>query len=212
LRLSGGEPFLAFQNYKDIVLEFQKKSEGKIKFGVLTNLTILTDEIIEWLQKTNIGVQVSLDDLENQKPFHDGTSSASVVLKNIEKLREARISHSPNCVIDLDRATDVTKIADYINEHGNNISLGLNVPYELDDEERIDGYIEVFMKTIAKLKENNYDIVQKLRLCNTSFDGTPTCGAGAHLFAIGTNLEVWSCQSLIDKAPLGYFSDSPYAN
>jgi sulfatase maturation enzyme AslB (radical SAM superfamily) len=83
-RLSGGEPFTAFKNYKDIVTGYTHKSKGKISFGVLTNATIINEENIDWLLENRIGIHVSLDDLENSKPLTNGESSAKTTRKNID--------------------------------------------------------------------------------------------------------------------------------
>jgi sulfatase maturation enzyme AslB (radical SAM superfamily) len=42
-RLSGGEPFLAWKNYAGLVSKYTEKHNGKMRFGLLSNLTILTD-------------------------------------------------------------------------------------------------------------------------------------------------------------------------
>jgi radical SAM protein with 4Fe4S-binding SPASM domain len=59
------------------------------------------------------------------------------------------------------------------------------------------------------LKKTGFDIRNRFRFYNEVI-GNPghTCHAGVGLFALGINLEVWSCQSMIDKKPLGYFDEN----
>jgi sulfatase maturation enzyme AslB (radical SAM superfamily) len=48
-RLSGGEPLLVWKNYADLVEKYKKKYREKMSFGLLSNLTVLTDSMIEWM-------------------------------------------------------------------------------------------------------------------------------------------------------------------
>jgi sulfatase maturation enzyme AslB (radical SAM superfamily) len=110
-RLSGGEPFIAFQNYKDLVTKYKEKHNGKMEFGMLSNLTILTDEMIEWMQRNHIGTQVSLDDLEYSKPLNSGESSSSLVLKNIKRLQEAHVSFTINTVFNYEHTKKLARFS-----------------------------------------------------------------------------------------------------
>jgi uncharacterized protein len=103
-RLSGGEPLLVWKNYANLVTEYKQKLGGKMVFGLLSNLTILNDEILEWMKQNDIGIQVSLDDLHNSKPLKNGVSSSSIVLKNIEQLEKANICYSINSVFDYEKS------------------------------------------------------------------------------------------------------------
>jgi uncharacterized protein len=113
-RLSGGEPFLVWKNYADLVSKYTEKYKGKMSFGLLSNLTILTDDMIEWMLRNKLGVQVSLDDLENSKPLNNGESSSPIVLKNIDRLKEAKIPFSINTVFDYEKTKSLKKLIDYI--------------------------------------------------------------------------------------------------
>jgi sulfatase maturation enzyme AslB (radical SAM superfamily) len=55
-RLSGGEPFMVWKNYAELVTKYTEKHKGKMSFGILSNLTILTDGMIEWMLKNKLGV------------------------------------------------------------------------------------------------------------------------------------------------------------
>ncbi|MDR2409002.1 MAG: 4Fe-4S cluster-binding domain-containing protein, partial [Bacteroidales bacterium] len=60
-RLSGGEPLIVFNKYKDIVTEYRKKYSKQIGFGLLSNFVNFNDKIADWMELNNIGIQVSLD-------------------------------------------------------------------------------------------------------------------------------------------------------
>jgi len=57
-RLSGGEPFLAFENYKDIVTEYRNKFGNQMEFGVLTNFVKFDDEIADWMELNKLFEEV----------------------------------------------------------------------------------------------------------------------------------------------------------
>ena len=209
-RLSGGEPFLVFDNYKDIVVEYQNKYPGKITFGVLTNLTHFTDEIADWMEENRIGMQISLDDLVNGKPLKNELllSSSELVLKNIQKAQSRNIGFSFNTVLDIDKTKDLTRLANYVSSF-KNIEWGLNASYNENDPNKINEVIKIFDDCILQLVKRGFDIQNRLRFYNTTVgQGRGGCSAGINSFAIGTNLEVWPCQSLCDKFALGYFNEN----
>jgi radical SAM protein with 4Fe4S-binding SPASM domain len=207
-RLSGGEPFLVFSNYKDIVAKYYEKHKGKMSFGILSNLTILTDEMIEWMLKNHIGIQVSLDDLHNSKPLNNGKSSSETTIRNIARLYKAKVGFSINTVLDTDRTKSLKELAEYICSF-KNITWGLNASYTQNDDSKTDTIISIFKETFTELHKNNFNIRNKLRFYNMVLGQKGhNCHAGVSIFALGTNLEVFSCQSLIDKPPLGYFDEN----
>jgi sulfatase maturation enzyme AslB (radical SAM superfamily) len=59
--------------------------------------------------KNNIGVQVSLDDLEDSKPLNSGESSSLLVLENIERLKDAKVPFTINTVFDYSKTKTLKK-------------------------------------------------------------------------------------------------------
>jgi radical SAM protein with 4Fe4S-binding SPASM domain len=208
LRLSGGEPLMVWENYADLVTKCKEKYKGKIGFGILSNLTVLTDSMIEWLNKNQIGIQVSLDDLENSKPLNNGESSSTVVLKNIERLKDAKVRFSMNTVLDYNKTKDLVGLVDYICRQPIS-DYGLSASFTLNDDTYVNEIITTLKLGIVRLRQNGFDIRNRLRFYNEviNYPGR-TCHAGVSLFAVGTNLEVWPCQSMIDKKPLGYYDEN----
>ena len=87
-RLAGGEPTLVFNEWKDFVEEFLAKCNSKGFVSIITNLTILNDEMLKFFEKhkEQIGFGISLDGYSYSKPFINGESSAEIVKTNIDKL------------------------------------------------------------------------------------------------------------------------------
>ncbi|MCK5108042.1 MAG: radical SAM protein, partial [Nanoarchaeota archaeon] len=98
IEFQGGEPLLNFEIVKYTVKkakEINIKSQKEIKFALVSNLTCINDEIIDWIKKENISVTTSLD---GPKIVHDqnrilenGLPTYDTVVKNIRKLQNAGI-------------------------------------------------------------------------------------------------------------------------
>lgn len=92
----GGEPLLNFEIIKHIV-EYaeEKKNWHDVKYSIVTNLTLLTDEIIDFLEENKVSVSTSIDGpyfIHNlNRPLKDGTGSFVKVLNSIERLRDRNI-------------------------------------------------------------------------------------------------------------------------
>jgi len=207
-RLSGGEPFLAFDSYKDVVTEYRMKHGGRIGFGVLTNFVKFDDEIADWMEANEIGMQISMDDLVDGKPLVDGSSSSERILKNIQKLQTRNIGFSFNTVLDVEKTKSLVSLANFVSSF-NNVEWGLNASYTENDQSKIDRTIEIFDECIFHLVRRGFDVHNRLRFYNTIVgQGRGGCSAGVDSFAIGTNLEVWPCQSWCDREPIGVFDEN----
>jgi uncharacterized protein len=207
-RLSGGEPLLVYKNYKEIVTKYVKNNRS-FSFGVLSNLTILTDDLLKWLKESTIGVQVSLDDLENSKPLANGQSSSKIAIQNIKRLRQEGISFSINTVVDLKNTKSLKSMVEYICSMPDIILWGLSSSYLETVGEHADEMISIFKEAISELLKRNFNIRNKLRFYDIILGAASHCSTGVNIFVIGPKLEVWPCYSLIGlKKPLGYFDEN----
>ncbi len=207
-RLSGGEPLLNWKDYEKLVTDFKKKHKDKAKFGLLSNGVVLNDKIIDWMKRNQMGIQISLDDLENSKPLHSGKSSSFAALEAIEKLKKAKQPFGLNTVLDFSKTKDLTALVDYVCEQSQFFQeWGLSASFTLKDKENLEEIKDILKLAILRLKKNGFDIARRLRFYNEVIASPGrTCQAGVSLIALGTNLEVWTCQSLIDRKPLGFYS------
>ena len=88
----GGEPLLNFRAIKEII-EYTKSIETKkeIEFNLVTNLTLLTDEVLDYLKINNVSISTSLD---GPKYLHDlnrksknRSSSYDLTMASIQRIR-----------------------------------------------------------------------------------------------------------------------------
>ena len=89
----GGEPLLNFDTVKHVVLYSEAhKGEHEISYNIVTNLTLLTDEILDFLAEYSIGISTSLDGPEAlhdlNRPLRGGKGTFAGVVAAIEKIRE----------------------------------------------------------------------------------------------------------------------------
>lgn len=89
----GGEPTLNFNILKIIVENAERKKGDKtINYNLVTNLYNITEDMIDFIKKYNIGISTSLDgdlELHNTNRVSKNNSSFQNLKKNIEKLKIA---------------------------------------------------------------------------------------------------------------------------
>jgi sulfatase maturation enzyme AslB (radical SAM superfamily) len=114
-RLSGGEPLIVFDNYKDLVTRSIRKCGNKFNFCLLSSGTLFNEEILDWMQMNFVGCQISLDDMKDSKPLSNDKSSTRIVLKNnIEKFHKKGLSFSLNTVLDVNKTNSLNDIVDFV--------------------------------------------------------------------------------------------------
>ena len=93
----GGEPLMNFPVIKHIVEYTEKNKKGKlINYTIVTNLTLLTDEMIQFFKEYNISISTSLDGneiLHNlNRTYKDKKETFSDVIKSVDILRKHKIN------------------------------------------------------------------------------------------------------------------------
>jgi len=95
--LFGGEPLIAFETVKAIVdyaKEAEKAYNKNIRFTMTTNATLLTDEIMDYLDKNMGNIVLSIDGRkavnDNVRVRIDGSGSYDSILPKIKKMVDIR--------------------------------------------------------------------------------------------------------------------------
>ena len=90
----GGEPLVNFDIIKHIVqyAEIHKETH-EIAYTVVTNLTLLNDEMLDFFVQYNFGISTSVDGSElvhnNNRPYADGSGTFKKVINSVERVRKA---------------------------------------------------------------------------------------------------------------------------
>lgn len=131
IEFQGGEPLLNFEIIKylvDYAKELNKKYKKSLGFSLVTNLTLINEEILEFLIKEHIGVCTSLDGPEmvhnRCRPYQNDEGTYKDVVRNIElvnnRLKNEKIKLFAMSVVTKDSLPYHKEI---INEY---IKLGFN--------------------------------------------------------------------------------------
>lgn len=88
----GGEPLLNFEIIKFIVEYANETNNGKkIDYSIVTNLTLLTSEILDFIKENKISISTSLDgDMllhDKNRPFCDGSGTYQIVRTAINTVK-----------------------------------------------------------------------------------------------------------------------------
>lgn len=131
----GGETLANFKTIRHIVEYTEEhKKEKKINFSIVTNLLLLTDEIIDFVKEHNIGLSTSLDGCEivhnHNRPFVNGDPSWRKVVEKIHIVQGRGIP--------LGAIETTTR-------------FGLNYPHELIDTYRQLGFKRIFIRPLTPL-------------------------------------------------------------
>lgn len=94
----GGEPLMNFDVIKYIV-EYTKSQNSKkiIDYNIVSNLTLINDEIADFIKENNIGVSTSIDGDENlhnkNRMYRNGIGTYSDVMRGIDVLKKHNINY-----------------------------------------------------------------------------------------------------------------------
>lgn len=92
----GGEPLMNFEIIKHIV-SYAEENRGNhdISYNIVTNLTLLTDEILDYLVEHKFGISTSIDGPQCvhdwNRPFKDGSGTYEKAVSSIKKMQERGI-------------------------------------------------------------------------------------------------------------------------
>lgn len=101
IKFFGGEPLINFTAIKQVIDYLEEELELALRYNIVTNGTVMTDEIIEYVKKYKMDISVSLDGPQSvhdiQRVFESGKGTYVRIMKNIEKMKEAGIDFGIEC-------------------------------------------------------------------------------------------------------------------
>jgi radical SAM protein with 4Fe4S-binding SPASM domain len=205
-RISGGEPMLAYAIWHPLMTEFMNKHAGKVSAVILTTLAMDIEPYIDDIKKY-YSLSTSLDGIQASKPFHSGKSSASTVIKNIQKLLDSGF-HNIGVTTVLNDATckELPQLAEFF--ANTQLNWSIDVDHYYTKSKILEDILEHSKKAIDILVDSGYDIYRKFRYNNIrlteNYDG---CTAGRYLFAVNTDGFVYPCQTAMYGQPLFHVGD-----
>ena len=155
LRLAGGEPLTQFKSWKAFILKARHALQPlgcELSVSFITNLTILSEEILSFSKDNNISFGVSLDGLtafnDNSRIFRNGKGSFEPIDTNLRKLLALNIPVSVNTVVSNRNLRGLPELTRYL------IDLGAPFRYSIVRGEPIDAEL------LEKHLMESYDIMK----------------------------------------------------
>jgi len=201
LKLAGGEPLSKFDYWNSEIqslIDIFGKQDIKLNIRIVTNLTILNDDIIEFCKINNITFAVSLDGLneyhDKYRKFKNQKGSYTIIENNLLKLKNSKVLFAILVTISNDNLDGILELVKYL--------LDNNITFRLADAKGVNidkvKLLEV-LDNCYKLMENydNFNIKYKHLLCDLNLiepSNTP-CSMGVSGGAIYINGDIYFCHS-----------------
>lgn len=160
----GGEPTLIEPEYYQEILKMQNEIFGKKKIlfvnTIQTNLTILTDDIIDLLRNFFSGIGVSIDPYGDERIDTKGNNVEETVLQNILKLQREGIKFDCITVLSRYNMDKIEKIYSFFERLGIDFRILpiYRTGFAHQQDRRAmsrDEIIESYKKIIALMQESN---------------------------------------------------------
>ncbi|HEX4078743.1 MAG TPA: His-Xaa-Ser system radical SAM maturase HxsB [Rhizomicrobium sp.] len=122
IEFQGGEPLLNFDLIKFIVRrasDINQVERRDLAFVIATNLSVVTDDMLEFCREYSIHISTSLDgpaDLHNKNRPRPGNDSYQRAIAGINRVRDALGRDSVSAVMTT-TATSLTRVRDIIDEY-----------------------------------------------------------------------------------------------
>jgi radical SAM protein with 4Fe4S-binding SPASM domain len=200
--VSGGEPMMAFDKFKDVTATYHKVRPD-IQLWLTSNFTILPDEAIRWIIDNDVITTASIDGFDMSKPLVDGSNSIDAQVANIERLYAAggRVGGVQTI---LDPGTkSLKKLADFVIDH--NIAWRMLPPTTFTGS--VKTAISIFVEAIDYLIERGYDPAKYDFMAQAPWVQNRFCICGRNLICVLPDLTVSPCNGPL-KTLLGKFDEN----
>lgn len=232
--LFGGEPTMMMDTIKEIIAyarENEAKWNKRIRFTMTTNATLLTDEMMDYMDKELENIILSIDGRKevNDKVRirFDGKGSYDQILPNIKKMvakRDKTKAHTVRGTFtreNLDFYEDVKMMVDegfreisiepVVLEDGHPLALRKeDLPKIFESYDKL--YDELVQKKAERKEFNFYHFKVDLNGGPCVYKRISGCGAGFEYVAITPQGEVYPCHQFVGKEEykLGSIYDDSY--
>ncbi len=212
----GGEPLLNFPVVKDAALYAMSKAEAegrKIRFGITTNGTLVSDEVADFLASIGAVVTVSLDAIKKKndrlRPYHSGRGSYDIVMERIAPLlKRGKVSARVTVTkLNLDVVHTVETLLDAgFAEVGCSPVDAKNAAYDLDGADYarlLEGFKVLVRRYVDEAAEGRRygfsNIGNILKAIHNGHNKEYPCGAGIQMVAGAPNGDMSLCHRFVGE-------------
>ncbi len=218
-KYAGGEPTLNWalvQSLHRHAAERTARAGLELHEVLLSNGTLLTTEMLDWLRDAGVRLMVSLDGIgaahDAQRHFADGRGSFALVARTIERAVARGLSPYVSVTVTPDSAAALPETVAFILEH--DLPFNLNfVRGEGDvtpaDKARLIEGVQAAFAVIGQALPRRRLLDG---LLDRSFFGaahTHPCGAGRSYLVIGPQGRIARCQMEMERAVTDVWADDP---
>lgn len=208
LNFFGGEPLLHFNIIKKLVQysEMIRPQKLKIRYSIVTNGTLMNNDISFFLEKYNFYVTLSID---GNKDIHDamrkmnnGSGSYNIIKNNLKMLDNSNLRFRGRITVN-DSNCDITNSVQSVRNLGiDNIVIGVDEyinkanfeKFLLEYEKLLDNYFESIINgdfyTIDNIAIILSKIVFKRRISSK-------CNAGCSYFTLSSSGDIYGCHRFV---------------
>lgn len=212
IEFHGGEPLLYWEKIKDIVLMYHKRKN--FYFGIQTNATLLTQEIINFIKKYFIRIGISIDGPQKihdrNRCYLNGKGSFQDVIKGIYLLQQNKIPFTTISVIE--KPNECREIFEFfINNQIEKIKLNSLSSQEIEINKYQKEFAIEHLKIAKKIIEHNkispYKIIcGNIAVMTRSLIGynkymclKSPCGAGSSMVMIDEEGNIYPCEEMYGR-------------
>ncbi|MDF7820188.1 radical SAM protein [Runella sp. MFBS21] len=185
-RLAGGEPLTQFKSWKTFIPQAKETLEAlgcKLDIAFITNLTILTDEILTFSKEQGISYGISLDGLaqhhDGVRTFRNGVGSFQTVDENLRRLLAHGLPVSVNTVVTNHNLEGLPDLTRYL------IALDVTFRYsivkgEQIDAEKLERYLSASYGIMQEAIQTGWSFSRRHQFCDLKLNelGFQTCASG----------------------------------
>lgn len=219
--LFGGEPLMAMPVIKEIVAygrEQEKIHNKSIRFTMTTNCTLLTDELMEYLNENMVNIILSMDGRkevnDNVRIRFDGKGSYDMILPKIKEMVEKRDKTKAHYVRgtftreNLDFYEDIKHLAEQGFKEISVEPVVLPAEHELSLREEdlpviFEQYDKLYEEMAKRYEEGNefnfYHFNIDLKGGPCVYKRISGCGAGHEYIAITPEGDIYPCHQFVNN-------------
>jgi len=217
LKFGGGEPLLRFDLIKKVVEHFKiRKGKIPIYFSLITNGTIMNENIALFFAENNIPLSISIDginDTNNRtRVMKSGKDTFEFIKSNLSILKKHNVNPFVLVTITSQNVSTLPELVNFLLENNLGFRFSLFKDYNVDYN-----YLVPNQELLLSKINECYDIIEnnllnfdygRVHLNGMNFYSPYThgCPVGRHTVTIDQNGNISLCQLLMDK-PLGTFDD-----
>ena len=210
----GGEPLLEFDTIRELMEYGEQRSQEvdkRIKFGMTTNGTLLTDEVVDFAAEHKLTINLSVDGMAeshnaNRKTI-DGRGSFDLVDQALTRMAERKFGHSVRLTHNAATVGSLFDNVQYLWDRG---CATITPQPALNDgwtdervtiaKEQTDRIGRAMLAHMRSGKYRNIAGVHRFikRLVSNGRRPRRACGAGSGLVGIDVEGNIYPCQRLLD--------------